>query len=260
MRRNHAFTLIELLVVIAIIAILAAILFPVFAQAKVAAKGAATVSNQKQLMLAFLMYSNDHDDVTVLHETPGNPNGSSNPPMYILQRLYPYMKNLDLPWDASTGKPELDPSFTDKDGTGYWGDWTTYHNLSVNGAGLLGYWTWPNNVATFNYTRVLSAQEDIAKRAAFINTGWPGYGDPWGWYQFLNWSAITPNYSDPNDFWANQTYIARTRYSNKNVVGYADGHAGKAGINIYIPNGVGYWDGYVGDRKAFWGAYWSSTE
>jgi len=61
--RNHAFTLIELLVVIAIIAILAAILFPVFAQAKAAAKTIACLSNTKQIGLGALMYSNDVDDM-----------------------------------------------------------------------------------------------------------------------------------------------------------------------------------------------------
>lgn len=59
---KKAFTLIELLVVIAIIAILAAILFPVFAQAKLQAKKASSISNQKQLGLALIMYTNDADD------------------------------------------------------------------------------------------------------------------------------------------------------------------------------------------------------
>ncbi len=59
---KHAFTLIELLVVIAIIAILAAILFPVFAQAKLAAKQTVNLSNHKNLGLAVLMYTNDYDD------------------------------------------------------------------------------------------------------------------------------------------------------------------------------------------------------
>ena len=59
---KRAFTLIELLVVIAIIAILAAILFPVFAQAKTAAKKAATISNIKQQGLGLIMYAGDYDD------------------------------------------------------------------------------------------------------------------------------------------------------------------------------------------------------
>ena len=61
-QKRRAFTLIELLVVIAIIAILAAILFPVFAQAKAAAKAVACLGNTKQIALAGLMYSNDYDD------------------------------------------------------------------------------------------------------------------------------------------------------------------------------------------------------
>jgi prepilin-type N-terminal cleavage/methylation domain-containing protein len=60
--RRRGFTLIELLVVIAIIAILAAILFPVFAQAKVAAKKSSAISNQKQIGLAAMAYMADYDD------------------------------------------------------------------------------------------------------------------------------------------------------------------------------------------------------
>lgn len=60
--RKRAFTLIELLVVIAIIAILAAILFPVLAQARQAAKKTASLNNVKQLALANMMYAVDHDD------------------------------------------------------------------------------------------------------------------------------------------------------------------------------------------------------
>ena len=59
---RRAFTLIELLVVIAIIAILAAILFPVFAQAKAAAKKTAAISNQKQIGTGLVLYTTDTDD------------------------------------------------------------------------------------------------------------------------------------------------------------------------------------------------------
>jgi len=59
--RRRGFTLIELLVVIAIIAILAAILFPVFAKAREKARQASCQSNEKQLMLAMIMYASDYD-------------------------------------------------------------------------------------------------------------------------------------------------------------------------------------------------------
>jgi len=62
---RRAFTLIELLVVIAIIAILAAILFPVFARARDSARRASCSSNMKQIILAYTMYAQDYDEVTV---------------------------------------------------------------------------------------------------------------------------------------------------------------------------------------------------
>src|ERR1044071_5637247 len=61
-RRNFGFTLIELLVVIAIIAILAAILFPVFAQAREKARSISCMSNNKQYATATLMYAQDYDE------------------------------------------------------------------------------------------------------------------------------------------------------------------------------------------------------
>ena len=73
--RRDAFTLIELLVVIAIIAILSAILFPVFEQARAAARKAACMSNEKQIANAIMMYIQDSDE-----RTPRAVNNSSNSP------------------------------------------------------------------------------------------------------------------------------------------------------------------------------------
>ena len=99
MSRNRAFTLIELLVVIAIIAILAAILFPVFAQAKLAAKKTSSISNVKQISLAGAMYWNDNDDVTVPLFS-FNPSDLSIPSTqgfyYWPMKVLPYTKNEDV--------------------------------------------------------------------------------------------------------------------------------------------------------------------
>lgn len=74
MAAQRAFTLIELLVVIAIIAILAAILFPVFASAKAQAKKISCLSNGRQIGLALMMYINDNDDkYPQEHPSTGNP-------------------------------------------------------------------------------------------------------------------------------------------------------------------------------------------
>lgn len=91
---RRAFTLIELLVVIAIIAILAAILFPVFAQAKMAAKKTQDLSNVKQIGIATYLYCTDYDDTT---PTINGRQGSPAPydiDYYVA--LMPYVKNMDM--------------------------------------------------------------------------------------------------------------------------------------------------------------------
>lgn len=107
-----AFTLIELLVVIAIIAILAAILFPVFAQAKAAAKRTSELSNMKQLGLGAIMYAGDADDVFPLHAHWDSPQ-MSVPGGHTswLTKVAPYLKSLPLvrsPLDGFNHSDNLD--------------------------------------------------------------------------------------------------------------------------------------------------------
>jgi len=92
---RRGFTLIELLVVIAIIAILAAILFPVFAQAKDAAKKTADLSNMKQHGLSVLMYSNDSDDTAPLWMYNGSFNVNTGDRSWG-NIVFPYIKNSDI--------------------------------------------------------------------------------------------------------------------------------------------------------------------
>jgi prepilin-type N-terminal cleavage/methylation domain-containing protein/prepilin-type processing-associated H-X9-DG protein len=87
---KRAFTLIELLVVIAIIAILAAILFPVFAQAREKARQTACLSNEKQIGLAIMQYLQDHDDTYMAADH------NATEPYTWFEPLQPYLKNRDV--------------------------------------------------------------------------------------------------------------------------------------------------------------------
>src|SRR5258708_24415671 len=113
--RRKGFTLIELLVVIAIIAILAAILFPVFAQARESARKASCISNLKQLGLAVMMYNQDFDEMYPINSWDGALMGSTDNDLHMdgprftlwMWRILPYTKNKQIfvcPSDPARGK------------------------------------------------------------------------------------------------------------------------------------------------------------
>lgn len=109
MQRRHfsGFTLIELLVVIAIIAILAAILFPVFAQARAKARQASCLSNEKQLGLGMMMYFQDYDEQAPFFRLVNNQSDWWTPRMMSWKDLvYPYVKSGGRPYN--NGQPYAD--------------------------------------------------------------------------------------------------------------------------------------------------------
>jgi len=91
--KRHAFTLIELLVVIAIIAILAAILFPVFARARENARRSSCTSNLKQIGLGLMQYTQDYDDRLPLRQYDNTDYGVANS---WRRTTYPYTKSAQI--------------------------------------------------------------------------------------------------------------------------------------------------------------------
>ena len=155
---KKAFTLIELLVVIAIIAILAAILFPVFAQAKMAAKKTSSLSNIKQQTLGIIMYEGDSDDTVPL----GSYNsviGTTIVPRTEVdwpQAIQPYIKNWPIFRDPGS---MLDPLGIWSGGSSNpyawyynWMRWTEYgYNIDYmnNAGGTCAGWDFAPGITSY---------------------------------------------------------------------------------------------------------------
>lgn len=223
------FTLIELLVVIAIIAILAAILFPVFAKARSKARDIVTISNLKQIGLAAMQYQQDYDGAAV-------PFQQWNSPTYwawgIL--LQPYMKATGVCFDAQRSVPyvEIDPN-------GQWG-WST--TIAANR------WGYTSDANGPGGTVLGDLILNPASRAAFLATGDPVNNTGAGHLYDMHWvDGARSSCADMNDYkntsrWDyNHLYQGAKDFHQEFVpTVFADGHAKAVAIKQYIGGDVTY--------------------
>jgi prepilin-type N-terminal cleavage/methylation domain-containing protein/prepilin-type processing-associated H-X9-DG protein len=150
MTRRRGFTLIELLVVIAIIAILAAILFPVFARAREKARQTSCLSNQKQISLGVMMYVQDYDEKFPAFTMRG---GSAR--IFMLDLMEPYTKNHQI-FECPSDSFRLD---------------TTYRQYPADTVGFYGrtwyvsYWG-PNDTGSDELRAAMGGRPFWAKQAS----------------------------------------------------------------------------------------------
>jgi len=242
---KKAFTLIELLVVIAIIAILAAILFPVFAQAKVAAKKTGAISNAKQLGLGQIMYMNDYDDTFVLYfsgvvySPTGGFAGTTSPSIYWPETISPYVQKANHEAGFAQAMIQdlsgifVDPikGYSKQDNTWQYGNITSW-GMSDD----IVSWYAPHTVNANYYSVNASAVTAPAGTAMMVET--------WDYYSpnhNLPGCALARSYFDNNtstingamrflDSPYNASYKKTTRLQEPdpngfNVTAFADGHA-----------------------------------
>jgi prepilin-type N-terminal cleavage/methylation domain-containing protein/prepilin-type processing-associated H-X9-DG protein len=216
MKSVRAFTLIELLVVIAIIAILAAILFPVFAQAKAAAKKTSDLSNVKQSLTAQHMYAGDNDDTFAGSPAPvsggaGQSNWGNGLALGYMDKaldgisvwardIQPYQKNMDMMQSpASPGKVTGNGALWD--GTPGQGK-TNYIMNAVIEFNTVSSLKEPAEV-------VLYRAHKLTHRHSYSNPHW--YGGAGGGMAYQWWCSET----DGND----------RLFQNGSNIGWADAHA-----------------------------------
>jgi len=262
MNLRRGFTLIELLVVIAIIAILAAILFPVFAQAKQAAKAAASLSNNKQITLAAIMYAGDYDDRNLIDVAwSGGTTFSTEYPVGIggytcavwPRLVKPYEKNDDLNSDPlSSPTPNLAGWPTDLRRQ-YWPQYGM-NNMTMSPTIAVGATYVKQSRSQTNLGDPAQTVAFASKFASFENTFgetsagyWYGPGtffsnimvgvpvcDATTW--FKNMCMYTNDWGTNSQIYAMlggvqvsgaQTGGGTVRAANNMIVGFADGHSKK---------------------------------
>ncbi|NLH99176.1 MAG: prepilin-type N-terminal cleavage/methylation domain-containing protein [Chthonomonadales bacterium] len=229
--QRQAFTVIELLVVIAIIAILAAILFPVFEQARARARAATSLSNIRQIGYALLMYAADNDETTV-RLYGSRPYSSSDT---WVGSLLPYVRNQSIFFDPAQGKPIL--SSTTRGSISYRWEWFPSYGLNRTGYSLYTSGTdcvndWGSGPIGI---RTLASFERPAERCAIAPTTWGSM--PIGWIYFRGNQASWPVMSAFSDDWSwhNVVWDTRRGYPGDRIpVGYADGHAGTIGPERFV--------------------------
>jgi len=255
---RRAFTLIELLVVIAIIAILAAILFPVFAQAKNAAKKTTSLSNMKQIGLGSMIYLGDYDDRVVplrwfdaLQRDPLNQKFPSTQGFFHYPLLLePYTKNVDL-FFCPNDKGD-DPAMRfgacpnagrfDKEGCAYWYLVGAYPSYGLNRVYLNT--ATPGAFGALSYSGVSATSLDnTASTVLFaeatgkdiVSPGRPVVRQPVGYHRVDPPSAWKPlASSDPAATGIDATTQGQLwgRFDNKKViVTWLDGHSSYRAIN-----------------------------
>ncbi len=194
---RKGFTLIELLVVIAIIAILAAILFPVFARAREKARQTSCLSNHKQETLGILMYAQDYDEYLPMCKTQGPaPDGTAGTYWYVLA-IQPYIRNEQIFACPSIGEYAIEKNVANY----YWYPMHQTANGNTLGPDVrLGY-QGPSTLGELEcpVETVLFHERD--NRATGNTYGWGGY--TWSW-------------------WLPQAHYIHNDGFN---VGWADGHA-----------------------------------
>ena len=199
------FTLIELLVVIAIIAILAAILFPVFAQAREKARATTCLSNMKQIALAINMYTEDYDETLPAalftnYTVPGTANTYT---FYgIPNFLEPYMKNWGV-WKcpsqpATANLGDIKGLISGNFGATYY---RCQRHYTANGNALIATDFWGGATTGHKSTGFLGAVEKPANTIALMETGglnmqfYPGDVQ---WAITNYWKEITPHMEGQN--------------------------------------------------------------